>query len=78
MNPCEVGIVRLNCSGYWSVTIADDKATAAAIIAAINCALGVTPPQREAMAAGSMFGFDCPAADPDSYTAAGNLKKPAA
>jgi len=70
-----VAIVRNGCAGYWLVTLADDKQTAAAIIASINLALGVTAPQREALLAGSLFGFNCPAADPATYTAAGNIAR---
>lgn len=33
-----------------------------------NAALGVTPAQREAMKAGSLFGFHTAMADPDTYT----------
>jgi hypothetical protein len=32
-----------------------------------NAALKITPPQREAMLAGSMFRWDAPAADPANY-----------
>jgi len=32
--------------------------------AALNAAIGVTPAQALAMVNGSMFGFDCPGADP--------------
>jgi hypothetical protein len=73
--PLAVAIVRNGCAGYWLVTLASDKQTAAAIIAAINLALGVTPAQREALLAGSLFGFNCPAADPASYTAAGAIAR---
>lgn len=72
-DPLAVAIVRVGCRGYWLITRSDDPARAAAIREAINCALGVSPAQREAMLAGSMFGFDCPAADPATYTADGRL-----
>ncbi len=32
-----------------------------------NQTLKVTPAQREAMIAGSMFGWDCPGANPENY-----------
>lgn len=40
----------------------------------LNLREGVTPAQREAMLAGSMFGWDTPAANPDSYNEDGTLK----
>ena len=45
---------------------------------AYNAALGVTPAQLEAMICGSMFGFECPAADPANYDHLGNFKRGAA
>lgn len=72
---CAVAIVRNNCAGYWLIALADDKPSAAAQIAAINLALGVTPAQREALLAGSLFGFHTPAADPASYTPAGCIRQ---
>lgn len=71
-----VSIVRNGCRGYWPVTVGVDDMQAAAIVAGINAALGVTPPQAEAMQAGSIFGFDCPGADPASYDSRGNICMP--
>lgn len=41
----------------------------------LNEADQVTPAQREAMFAGSVFGFDVPAADPARYDDAGVLRR---
>ena len=42
-----------------------------------NKKLGVTIPQREAMLAGSMFGWHVPGANPDNYDSEGNwIKEP--
>ncbi len=43
----------------------------------LNADLGVTVPQREAMLAGSMFGWEIPAADPDNYNEEGKFKREA-
>lgn len=73
-DPLAVAMVRRGCSGYWLITRADDAGAAAAIREAINAAAGVTIPQREAMQAGSMFGWHAPAADPKRYNAAGHVR----
>lgn len=38
------------------------------VVASKNAGLGVTPEQRQAMKAGSIFGFHLEIADPDRYT----------
>jgi hypothetical protein len=73
-DPLAVAIVRAGCRGYWLITRTAEAIQAAAMREAINAALGVTIPQREAMAAGSMFGYGCPAADPANYDDAGNMR----
>ena len=40
----------------------------------LNATQGDTIQQREAMAAGSLFGFHTPAADPESYDEHGNVR----
>lgn len=78
-DPLAVAIARAGCSGYWLIhrvdcsPDVDGALIAAGIRESINAALGVTPPQREAIAAGSMFGWDCPAADPINYDAGGKM-----
>ena len=42
----------------------------------MNRKLGVSEAQAEAMKAGSMFGWDTPAADPKNYNENGFLIKP--
>lgn len=54
--------------GYYEVTdelgsITGDQAER--MMNSMNETLGVTPEQREAMVLGSMFGWDCPAANPN-------------
>lgn len=58
--------VRRGEAGYWPIhtTFTADE---------LNQDIGVTPAIREAMYAGSMFGWDKPAADPANYDADGNL-----
>ena len=73
-DPQAVAMVRSGCRGYWLIYRTDEAIEAAAIREAINTALGVTIQQREAMAAGSMFGYGCPAADPANYDEAGRIR----
>lgn len=72
-DPLQVAIARNGCSGYWPIYRADNENTARVMRHAINEALGVTQAQAAAIQAGSMFGFDCPAADPANYDAAGKM-----
>lgn len=60
---------------YKTELCAVSKEEAEAIVNEMNAKLGVTPPQREAMKAGSMFGFHVPAADPKNYDTLGNPMK---
>lgn len=54
----EAVLLKRGETGYWPLSCDPDV---------YNESLGITPAQREAMLAGSMFGFDVPAADPKIY-----------
>lgn len=41
----------------------------------LNAYIGVNPQQAEAMSAGSMWGWEVPAADPDNYDENGKFKE---
>ena len=59
--------IRRGETGYYPVTqpgIDPDER---------NTVMGVTPAQKAAMIAGSMFGWNTPAADPAAYTAKGEI-----
>lgn len=68
----EIIIIQKGESGYYHSEITDGtKADNRAFVDAQNAKLGVTRAQEEAMKAGSMFGWDVPAADPKNYDNAG-------
>jgi len=73
----EIGIVKKGESGYYrssfSPVYGQDGKT---FVDDLNRQGGVTKAQAEAMCAGSMFGWGCPAADPKSYDENGHLQKP--
>ena len=64
----EIGVVTRGESGYVPAEIKPEgdvsKRTGAEML---NDAMGVTKSQAAAMSAGSMFGWDAPAADPANY-----------
>lgn len=57
---CNGFAVKRGEMGYYPLQISDVTA------ARLNTRHGVTEPQRKAMLNGSLFGWDVPAADPDS------------
>ncbi|MCE6957736.1 hypothetical protein LAZ40_01505 [Cereibacter sphaeroides] len=62
--------LRLGQSGYWEPTNAPEDPAGQARAAWVdrrNRELQVTPAQREAMIAGSLFGWHLPIADPDRF-----------
>lgn len=73
----EVGLIQKAESGYYRTDMwikgADDGKQ---IVNELNEKLGVTKAQAEAMKAGSMFGWETPAADPRNYDAEGMPIKP--
>ena len=76
-NSDEIIIVRKGESGYYRTDkYGHDRADALAIVDECNKSGGVTKAQAAAMLAGSMFGWDAPAADPKSYDGQGRLIKP--
>ena len=63
-----VGIVKKGESGFFRTDIQGGKPSETnALVNEMNEKLGLTKDQTEAMKAGSMFGWDTPAADPKDY-----------
>lgn len=56
-------LIKRGTVGYWPLRDDFD-------VDAFNARHGITPAQVEAMMTGSMFGFDCPGADPLNFTEA--------
>lgn len=70
----EVVIIKKGTEGYFKTDILCQSTEEAKQLAdEYNGKLGVTKAQAEAMKAGSMFGWDTPAADPKSYDVNGTL-----
>ena len=73
----EIIIVKKGETGYYRTDkYGHDREDALNIVAEINKSGGVTPAQAEAMLAGSMFGWGCPAADPKNYDEEGKPVPP--
>lgn len=73
----EIIIIKRGEKGYFKTDIpVTDKDEARSIANEYNAKLGVSRAQEEAMKAGSMFGFQVPAADPRNYDADGNPVMP--
>lgn len=71
-----IGIVKKGESGYYSTEIkAETPIETKKLVNEMNEKLGVSKAQAEAMKAGSMFGWDTPAADPANYNTDGKLIK---
>ena len=72
----EIGIVTRGKSGYIPTGQRPDGVSMREGVDALNEALGVTKAQAAAMNAGSLFGWNIPAADPANYDADGRPIKP--
>ena len=72
----KIGIIQKGESGYYPTEIESGTPDETkAQVDELNGKLGVSKEQAEAMKAGSMFGWDTPAADPASYDKNGKLMK---
>ena len=73
----EITILKKGEIGYYRTDIPfNNKEEAQALVAKYNRKLGVTKAQEAAMIAGTLFGWTCPAADPQNYTEDGLPIKP--
>lgn len=72
----EVVALQRGKEGYFPTDNGGNPETARKAADLLNRKLGVTKQQEAAMAAGSMFGWDTPAADPKNYDAEGRAIKP--
>ena len=73
----EIIIIKRGEKGYFKPDIPTaNKEEARSIVNEYNAKLGVSRAQEEAMKAGSMFGFQVPAADPRNYDADGKPVMP--
>lgn len=73
-----IAVIKKGESGYYPIeTDSKDAEQNKAFTKLLNAQSGVSPKQAEAMKAGSMFGWDTPAADPKNYDDKGRaaLKK---
>lgn len=72
-----VVILKRGETGFYKTDIPfSSKEEAQALVDEYNKKLGVTKAQAEAMKAGAMFGWACPAADPKNYDEQGQPIKP--
>lgn len=72
-----IGVVTQGERGYAKTDLSFDTPENGKVLAeANNHALGISKAQASAMAAGSMFGWDTPAADPKNYDADGFAIRP--
>ncbi len=73
----KIGIVNKGEKGYIDSKSANGKPSEnRALVNDLNGKLGITKAQAESMKAGSMLGWDCPAANPKNYNEKGTPIKP--
>ena len=65
--------IQRGITGYWPCNFGSGPHSQATVDA-LNADKGVSKAQAEAMKVGSMFGWNCPGADPASYDENGNAK----
>lgn len=66
-NPNQVIRIDRGVPGYTPLRVHNSGKEAAEQVQHLNQQIPVSDNQREAMSAGSMFGWHVPAADPDTY-----------
>ena len=72
-----IGAVKRGIQGYWRTTLDDASWTAREArdeVRRLNELLHISPLLQECMLAGSIFGFDVPAANPAHYDAAARAR----
>lgn len=72
-----IGMVMRNESGYWPTGYdmpGNTENDAKRMVRNLNDKIGVTPHQAECMLSGSMFGWDCKAADPNQSRFFGDME----
>lgn len=72
----EMIVITKGEKGYTPTGVFPQDASPREGVTAVNAANGVTKAQEAAMAAGSMFGWETPAADPKNYDEHGNPVRP--
>ena len=72
----EMIVITKGEKGYTPTGIFPQDASPKEGVAALNASNGVTRAQEEAMVAGSMFGWETPAADPKNYDEQGAPIRP--
>ena len=72
-----VAIIKKGCDGYYPTHLGTDSPDKnRAMVKLLNAQTGVDLAQAEAMKAGSMFGWNTPAANPKNYDENGIPIKP--